>query len=121
MNQPVPTHPAPLRRSKLRTVGALALAAAGLSALPFSASTLLADVTVRIDLGAPPPPRVEVQGARPGPEYVWIAGFWDGPPGHYSWSAGHWDRPPHPNAHWTSPHYEKDSGGKFHRVEGGWR
>jgi hypothetical protein len=106
------------------TAGLGLLAVAGWPALPLHAgSALLADVSlnVGIDVG-PPPPRQEVivERSRPGPDYVWIGGFWDGAPGHYVWRAGHWDRPPHAHAVWGAPRWERDHDGHYHKVEGGW-
>ncbi len=103
------------------------LVAAGLGALAFSAATRLAsaaDVSVNVQLDvAPPPPRHEVvvESTRPGPDYVWIDGFWDGSPGHYVWTAGHWDRPPRRGVRWVAPHWERDHDGHYHIVRGVWR
>lgn len=97
---------------------------AGYSASPLSASPILADVSVNISIDAPPPPlrhEVIVERDRPGPDYVWVAGYWDGTPGHYVWVAGHWDRPPHPHAEWVAPHWDKDSNGHYHQTKGQWR
>jgi len=68
--------------------------------------------------GPPPPPQEEVVVTAPGPDYIWIGGFWDWDVGvrHYVWRAGRWDRPPHAEAHWIAPHYEFRSGHHyFHR------
>jgi hypothetical protein len=69
---------------------------------------------------APPPLRVEVQPAMPGPGVVWIGGgwFWEG--GRWRWQHGRWDHPPHPGAHWVAHHYEF-RGGRHVFVRGGWR
>jgi len=71
---------------------------------------------------APPPPRHEVmvERERPGPDYVWIGGYWDGAPGHYVWAAGHWDRPPHGHGHWVAPRWENHNG-HYVQVKGEWR
>jgi hypothetical protein len=71
---------------------------------------------------APPPPPQEIIVASPGPDYVWVAGYWG--PGwgwnHYSWVAGHWDRGPRVNAVWVGPRWE--SRGDVHVfVKGYWR
>jgi len=52
-----------------------------------------ADISVNVQVDAPPPPprhEIVVEANRPGPDYVWVDGFWDGTPGHYVWQAGHW-------------------------------
>jgi len=111
--------------SALRLAGGLGLAAlAGFPAPALSASPILADLSVNISIDAPPPPprqEVIVERDRPGPDFVWVGGFWDGTPGHYVWVAGHWDRPPHPHAAWVSPHWEKDHDGHYHQIKGEWR
>jgi len=70
--------------SSLRIAGGLGLLSmAGISAPTLSASPLLAEVSVNIVLDpAPPPPRHEivVERDRPGPDYLWIDGYWDGSP-----------------------------------------
>src|SRR5439155_26063786 len=37
---------------------------------------------------APPPPRVEVVSVRPGPEFVWIGGYWSWIDRTYAWGPG---------------------------------
>ena len=109
----------------LRLAGGLGfLALGGIAAPLLSASPILADISVQIGLDAPPPPpraEVIVQSSRPGPDYVWVAGYWDGTPGHYSWVGGHWDRPPHGHARWIAPRWEKDHDGHYHQIKGEWR
>ncbi|HTW72510.1 MAG TPA: hypothetical protein VME47_21705, partial [Acetobacteraceae bacterium] len=39
---------------------------------------------------APPPPRVEVMPARPGPRYVWEPGHWHWNGVRYVWFGGHY-------------------------------
>ena len=56
---------------------------------------------------APPPPVVEVEPVPPGPDYVWIGGFWDWnvPQNRYVWTRGHYEHS-RPNAVWVAPHYD---------------
>jgi WXXGXW repeat (2 copies) len=66
-----------------------------------------AQVAVGIRIGPPPAPRVvAVTPARPGPEFVWIDGYWYPSGGHYRWHAGYWTRPPYAGAHWVGPHHD---------------
>jgi hypothetical protein len=106
-----------------RIVGGFTLVTVGLSGLMFSASPVLADISVNLQIDGPPPPRHEViiEGNRPGPDYIWVTGYWDGSPGHYAWVGGHWDRPPHGHGHWVAPRWERDHDGHYHQIKGGWR
>jgi hypothetical protein len=116
-------HPARL----LRLAGGLGLLTlVGLPTPSLRASPLIADIGVSIHIDdGPPAPRHEVivERDRPGPDFVWVGGFWDGSPGHYVWRAGHWDRPPHGHEHgqWIAPHWEKDHDGHYHQIKGEWR
>jgi hypothetical protein len=109
----------------LRLAGGLGLLSMAAFAVPAaSASPLLAEVSINVVIDAPPPaPRHEVivERDRPGPDYVWIDGYWDGTPGHYVWVAGRWDRPPHPHGRWMAPHWDKDRDGHYHMTRGEWR
>ncbi len=108
----------------LRTLGKIGLLAGALSGLALGAALARADVSVNIRLDAPPPPprhEVVIERERPGADYIWVAGYWDGAPGHYSWVAGHWDRPPHGHAHWVAPRWERDHEGHYRQVRGEWR
>jgi WXXGXW repeat (2 copies) len=77
----------------------------------FSAGTITshAQVSIGIQIGAPPPPRViAVVPPTPGPEYVWIEGYWYPVGRHYRWHAGYWTLPPYAGAVWVPPHHDGD-------------
>jgi hypothetical protein len=75
-----------------------------------------AQVSIGIRIGAPPPPRVvRVLPRRPGPEWVWIEGYWYPVGRKYRWHAGYWTRLPYPGARWVAPRYD---GGQF--FDGYW-
>jgi hypothetical protein len=117
--KPIPRNPS----SPIRLVAGLGiLSLAGFSLPAASASAGLADISISIGVdAAPPPPRREViVGVSPGPDFVWIGGYWDGVPGHYSWVGGRWERPPHGHGHWSPPHWDKDRDGHYHQTKGGW-
>lgn len=86
-------------RSLIRIAVVAALLAGG--------SAFGGQVFVGIQIGPPPPPRViRVQPPRPGPEFVWVTGYWY-PVGHrYRWHAGYWSRPPYGGARWVGPRYD---------------
>ena len=70
----------------------------------------------------PPPPRdrEEVVVARPGPEHVWIKGYWGFRNGDFEWIPGHWARP-EPGFHaWVDGRWKHDERGWFF-VEGHWK
>ncbi len=70
-------------------------------------SIFAAQISVRI--GPPPPPRVErVRPLSPGPDFVWVDGYWYPLNGHYRWHEGYWTRPPYEGARWIRPHHEGD-------------
>ncbi len=69
---------------------------------------------------APPPPRREHPGHRPGRGYVWINGFWMYRDGHHVWVAGRWDLPPRRQAVWVEPRWEHRGHG-YVFIEGHWR
>ena len=54
---------------------------------------------------APPPPRTYVVAARPGPEFMWVEGYWYPQGHHYRWHDGYWTRPPYAGAYWVAPYY----------------
>ena len=76
------------------------LRAALLSAMLFlGARHAAAQVAIGIQI-EPPPPRHYTVPAPPGPDYLWIDGYWYPVNGHYRWHGGYWSRPPYPGAHW---------------------
>jgi hypothetical protein len=68
----------------------------------------------------PPPPQSEVMEASPGPDYVWVGGYWGFEGGGRVWVRGRWDRPPHVHATWVAPRWERHGHG-YVFVRGNWR
>jgi WXXGXW repeat (2 copies) len=84
----------------MRTVLIAAMLLGGVSALA-------AQISVGIRIGPPPAPRiVRVVPERPGPDFVWVEGYWYPVGSHYKWHAGYWTRPPYEGAHWVAPHHD---------------
>ena len=75
-----------------------------------------AEVSVGIQIGAPPPLRVERRPRVPGPEYVWVDGYWYVVGHRWVWHNGYYTRPPYAGALWVAPRHE---GGRFY--EGYWQ
>ena len=83
-------------------------------------STASAGVRVGIRVGVPPPAlRQEIVIVRPGPDYVWIPGFWEWRHRDYAWVGGRWARPPHRGAVWVAPRHEL-RGRNHYWVRGYW-
>lgn len=77
---------------------------------------VLAQLSVGVRIGAPPPVRVlRVQPPSPGPGYSWITGYWYPVGGRYRWHDGYWTRPAYEGARWVEPHHD---GERF--FEGYW-
>ena len=76
----------------------------------------LAQVGVGVYIGQTPPPlRYEVPPPSPGPDFLWIDGYWNWVGSRYVWVPGRWDRSPYPGAYWTHPHYDHyDRGWQMH-------
>jgi hypothetical protein len=73
-----------------------------------SCEPAFSQVSFGIRIGPPPPPRVVyVVPARPGPNYVWIDGYWHPHGKKYRWHNGYWTHPPYPGARWVAPRYDR--------------
>jgi hypothetical protein len=84
-------------------VKATLLAAAVLA----TGSVIKAQLSIGITIGPPPPARVvRVLPERPGPEFLWVGGYWYPVGGHYRWHGGYWTRPPYEGARWVVPHHD---------------
>ena len=69
----------------------------------------------------PPPPQVEVVPAMPGPEYVWMPGYWSiGVGGGWVWIGGRYGLPPRPHAVWVRGHWGRHGRG-YVWIGGRWR
>ena len=69
---------------------------------------------------APPPPRHEHRSHAPGPDYVWIDGYWGWHGHRHEWVEGRWERPPHGRREWVAPRWEHRGNG-YVFIEGSWR
>ena len=88
-------------RNFLKTTMLLALVVLGV------ASGADAQISIGIRIGPPPAPRVvRVQPSRPGPDFVWIEGYWYPVGKHYKWHKGYWTRPPYEGARWVGPRHD---------------
>lgn len=66
-----------------------------------------AQISIGIRIGPPPPPRVvRVLPPRPGPELIWVEGYWYPVGRRYRWHEGYWTRPPYAGARWVVPHHD---------------
>jgi len=73
------------------------------------ASAVYGQVSIGIRIGPPPPPRVvSVLPPRPGPEFIWVEGYWYPAGGRYRWHDGYWTRPPYDGARWVGPRHDGD-------------
>jgi hypothetical protein len=74
--------------------------------LTLAAASAFGQVSIGIQIGTPPPPRIlRVRPPRPSPEFVWIEGYWYPVGNHYKWHAGYWTAPAYPAARWVAPQY----------------
>jgi hypothetical protein len=93
------------------------LIASTLLTLLVGASETWAQTYIRV---APPPPRVEVRRAAPGPGFVWQPGYYRWRNGRYTWRRGMWARPPARHAVWIPPRWVHSRRG-WHHTPGRWR
>lgn len=76
----------------------------------FAGSSMFGAVRVGVEFGTPPPrpPRVHfVRPVAPGPNMVWINGYYELAGNQYRWRDGYWARRPHPRAVWVAPSYRR--------------
>jgi hypothetical protein len=94
----------------------------------FAAAPAIAQVRLGVDLGnvririapdAPPRPRFERRMPRPGPNHLWIAGYWDRQGDQWAWSNGRWEEPNRRGARWVRPVYRREYGA-YRYVPGRW-
>ena len=80
--------------------------------LLLGAAAMRAQSSAGIEIGPPPFPRIVSTAGqvRPGPDFVWIEGYWYPVGRHYKWHEGYWTRPPYVGARWVPPHHD---GGQF--------
>ena len=69
------------------------------------------DLHVRIVDTPRPALRHEVRPERPGPNHVWVGGFWHHTGTEWTWNDGRWTEPPQPHSKWVAPRYQKVKGG----------
>jgi hypothetical protein len=69
-----------------------------------SASTADAQISFGLRIGPPPAPRAYRVPRQPGPDYVWIEGYWYPQGKRYAWRNGYWTRPPYEGAYWVEPY-----------------
>src|SRR5579872_964857 len=74
---------------------------------------------VVVSYGPPPPRIVGFVGHPPGPDFVWVDGFWRWSGRNYYWVPGYWVRRPHHNAVWVSGYWTQRRSG-WVWVEGRW-
>jgi hypothetical protein len=62
-------------------------------------------LTLGIEIGEPPAPRAYRVARRPGPDFVWVEGYWYPQGRQYVWHDGYWTRPPYAGAYWVAPYW----------------
>lgn len=112
-----------MRRDLSRTLGSLvALVAVGMQLGTVTGCVVNeAESPTRgvVVSGPPPAPVREDRPAAPGPQAVWVSGYWHWTGIQYAWIPGHWDAAP-PGATWTAPVYTVRDG-KYIYESGGWK
>ena len=83
-------------------------------------SAARAQVSFGVQIGPEPAPRAYRVPRQPGPNYIWIEGYWYPEAGRYRWHNGYWTLPPYPGAYWVEPYH---IGGQYYlgHWEGGGR
>ena len=72
-----------------------------------SGSAFATQISIGIQIGPPPRPRVvRVQPRRPNANAVFIQGYWYPQGRRYAWHEGYWTQPPYQGARWIGSRYE---------------
>jgi hypothetical protein len=88
-------------RSVVRTTALLTLMLLGIG------SGVDAQVSIGIRIGPPPAPRVVYEPSpTPGPNFVWVEGYWYPVGNHYKWHNSYWTQPPYEGARWVGPRHD---------------
>src|SRR5262245_26641659 len=70
-------------------------------------SILGAQLSFGIKIGPPPRPRVvRVLPRQPGPDYVWVDGYWYVVKQSYKWHEGYLTLAAYPGARWVAPYHD---------------
>jgi hypothetical protein len=65
------------------------------------------DLSLGVRIGPPPRPRViRVRPVSPGPNLVWVDGYWYPVGSHYRWHNGYYTRPHYEGALWVAPRHD---------------
>ncbi|WP_267223939.1 YXWGXW repeat-containing protein [Dyella silvae] len=112
-------HPVLRKHHRLIRILALALVLIACAAVPFRAASEVS-VGIGVSVGYPPPPLpLYLQPPIPGPDYIWIPGYWAWGDDDYYWVPGYWALPPYFGALWT-PGYWGWFGGVYVFHGGYW-
>jgi hypothetical protein len=76
------------------------------SVLLLAGSTADAQISFGVQIGEPPPPRAYRVPRQPGPDYVWVEGYWFPEGNRYQWHEGYWTRSPYEGAYWVQPYHD---------------
>ena len=89
------------------TQGKALLRASLIAAALLFAMPVFAQISIGIRIGPPPAPRVVAfRPASPGPDFMWVEGYWYPVGAHYKWHEGFWARPPYAGARWIGPRHD---------------
>jgi hypothetical protein len=105
-------NPKAFKRTVLATLMVGGVAAVAFPQIPVP--PLPPGLNVRITTGRPPTVRHEVRIRRPGPDYIWVDGFWTSDGGRWVWIPGRWERQPVAEAYWIPARYVRTSRGTIY-------
>ena len=89
-------------------------AGTALAQIPVPVPVPLPGLEVRFSTGRPPAVRYERRPIRPGPDYVWVSGFWDWDGARWRWIPGRWELRVEPQAYWIAPRYVRSERGTIY-------